>query len=66
MIKTVLENMVGKRNLADVNAKLLTVEQRRLWGRSSSTTGVKSQTFEASAAKKPWDRKVVVRYYCDN
>jgi len=29
MIKTVLENMVGKRNLADVSAKLLTVEQRR-------------------------------------
>jgi len=28
MIKTVLENMDGKRNLAVVSAKLLTVEQR--------------------------------------
>jgi len=42
MIKTVLENMDGKRNLADVSAKLLTVEQRVSHGRSSSAAGVKS------------------------
>jgi len=62
MIKTVLENMDGKRSLADVSAKLLTVEQRGSRGRSSSTTGVQSQAFAASAAKKPWDKKAVVCY----
>ena len=65
MIKTVLENMDGKRNLADVSAKLLTVEQQASRGLSLSSTGVKSQAFAASAAKKPWDKKVVVCYYCD-
>jgi len=53
MIKTVLENMDGKRNLAEVSAKLLTVEQRASQGRSSSSTGVKAQAFAASATKKP-------------
>jgi len=65
MIETVLKNMDGKRNLADVSATMLTVEQRGSRRRSSSTTGVKSQAFAASAAKKPWDKKVVVCYYCD-
>jgi len=65
MIKTVMENMDGKRNLADVSAKPLTVEQRGSRRRSPSTTGVKSQAFAASAAKKPWDKKAVVCYYCD-
>jgi len=65
MIKTVLESMDGKRNLAEVSAKLLTVEQRASRGRSSSSTGVKSQAFSASATKKPWDKKAVVCYYCD-
>jgi len=65
MIRTVLENMEGKRNLADVSAKLLTVQQRGSNGRSSSTTGVKSQAFAASAFKKPWDKKSIVSYYCD-
>ena len=65
MIKTVLENMDGKRNLADVSAKLLTVKQRASRGRSSSSTGVKSQAFAASDTKKPWDKKAVVCYYCD-
>ena len=41
MIKTVLEKMEGTLNLADVSAKLLSVEQRGIRGRSSSTTGVK-------------------------
>jgi len=64
-IKTVLENIDGKRNLAHVSAKLLTMEQRGSRGRSSSTTGVKSQAFAASATKKPWDKTAVVCYYCD-
>jgi len=65
MIKTVLENMKGKRNLADVSAKLLTVLQRASQGRSSSSTGVKSQAFAASATMKPLERKAVACYYCD-
>jgi len=65
MIKTVLENMDRKRNIADMSAKLLTVEQRGSNGRSSSTTGVKSQAFAASAFKKPWDKKAIVYFYCD-
>jgi len=65
MIKTVLKNMDGKRNLAEVSAKLLTVEQWAIRGRSSSSTGVKSQAFAASATKKPWDKKAVVCYYCN-
>jgi len=36
MIKTVLENMDGKRNLPEVSAKLLTVEHRASRGRSLS------------------------------
>jgi len=35
MIKTVLEKVEGTRNLAHVSAKLLTVEQRGIQGRSS-------------------------------
>jgi len=65
MIKTVLENMDGKRNLADVSAKILTVEQRGSHGRSSSAAGVKSQAVAATASKKPWDKRAVVCYYCD-
>jgi len=65
MIKTVLENMDGKRNLADVSAKLLTVEQRASRGLSLSSTGVKSQAFAASVTKKPWDKKSVLCYYCE-
>jgi len=61
MIKTVVENMDGKRNLADVSANLLPVGQRRSGGRSSSMTGIKSQALAASAAKKPWDKKAEVR-----
>jgi len=52
--------MDGKRNLADVSAKLLTMKQRGSNGRSSSTTGVKSQAFAATAFKKSWDKKVIV------
>jgi len=63
MIKTVLDIMDGKRNLAEVSAKLLTVEQRASRGRSSSSTGVKSQAFAASATKTSWDNKSVVCYY---
>jgi len=66
MIKTVLENMDGKRNLADVSAKLLMVEQRWSHGRSSSAAGVKSQAFAAAVSKKPWDKRAVVCSYCDN
>jgi len=62
MIKTVLENMDGKRNLANVSAKLLPVEQRGSHGRSSSATGVKSQAFTTTASKKPWDKRAVVCY----
>jgi len=40
MIKTGLGNMDGKRSLADVSAKLLTVEQRGRHGRSSSAAEV--------------------------
>jgi len=65
LIKNVLENMNWKRNLADVSAKLLTVEQRESRLRSSSTTGVKSQAFAASAAKKSWNKKTVVCYFCN-
>jgi len=57
--------MDGKRNLADVSAKLLTVEQRGSHGWSSSTAWVKSPEFEATASKKPWDKRAVVYYYCD-
>jgi len=57
MIKTVLENMDGKRTLADVSAKLLTVEQRGSQKRSSSAAGVKSQAFAATDSKKPWDKR---------
>jgi len=53
MIKTVLENMDGKRNLADVSFKLLTVKQQASRGRSSSLTDVVSQAFAVSATKKP-------------
>jgi len=60
MIKTVLENMAGKRNLADVSAKLLTVEQRGSHGRSSSAARVKSHAFAALASEKPWDERAVV------
>jgi len=63
MIKTVLENMDGKRNLADVSAKLLTVEQRGSHRRTSSAAGVKSQAFAATAYKKPWDKRAVLCYY---
>jgi len=65
MIKTLLENMDGKRNLSDVSSKLLTVEQRGSHGLSSSAAGVKSQAFAATASKKPWDTLAVVCYYCD-
>jgi len=65
MIKTVLENMDGKKNLSEVSAKLLTVEQRASRGRSSSSTGVNTQAFAALAPKKPWDKKTVVCYSCD-
>jgi len=65
MIKTVLENLDGKRNLSEVSAKVLTVEQRASRERSSSSTGVKSQAFAASATKKPLDKKAVVCFYCD-
>jgi len=65
MIKTVLENMDGKRNLAVVSAKLLTVEQRGSHGRSFSAAGVKSKAFAATDSKKPWDKRAVVCYYCD-
>jgi len=57
--------MNRKRNLAEVSAKLLTVEQRASRGLLSSSTGVKSQAFAASATKEPWDKKAVVCYYCD-
>jgi len=65
MIETVLENMDGKRNLANVSAKVLTVKQWGSHGRSSSPTGVKSQAFAATACKKPWDKRAAVCYYCD-
>jgi len=65
MIKTVLENMDEKRDLADVSAKLLTVEQRGSHGRSSSATGVKSQAFAAMASKTPRYKRAVVCYCCD-
>ena len=61
-IRTVLENMDGKRDVADVSTKLLTVEQRGSRGRSSSTAGVKSQAFAATASKIPWDKRAVVCY----
>jgi len=65
MIKTVLEIMDWKRNLAEASAQLLTVKKRASRGLSSSSTGVKSSAFAASAAKKPCDKKAVVSYYCD-
>jgi len=65
MIKTVLEKMDGKRNIADVSAKLLAVEQRGSHGRSSSAAGNKSQAFAATASRKPWDKRAVVCHYCD-
>jgi len=65
MIRTVLKTIDGRRNLADVSAKLLRVEQRGIRGRSSSTTGVESQAFASLATKKSWDKKAVVYYFCD-
>jgi len=52
MRKTVLENIEGKRNLANESAKLLKVEQRGSQGRPSSTSGVKSKEFAETASKK--------------
>jgi len=65
MINTVLEKIDGYRNLADVSAKLLTVEQRGSHGRSSSAPEVKLQAFAETGSKTPWDKRAVVCYYCD-
>ena len=65
MIKTVLEKMDWKCNLADVIATLLTVKQRGSHGRSSSASGVKSHAFASMASEKPLDKRAVVCYYCD-
>jgi len=65
MSKTVLENIEGKRNRADESAKLLKVEQRGSQGRPSSTSGVKSKEFAATASKKSCDKRAVVCYFCD-
>jgi len=66
MIKTVLENMDGKGDFADVSAKLLTVEQRGRHARSSSAAGVKSQAIATTVSNKPWNKRAAVCYYCDN
>jgi len=62
MIKTFLQNMGEKHNLADVSAKLLTVELRGSTGPSSSTNGAKSQAFAASCARNRRDKKTIVCY----
>jgi len=66
MLRTVLENKDVKLVMSDVTAKLLQVEQRNIAGGSSKPAGgVKSQAFTVAAPKKPFDKKLVVCYYCD-
>jgi len=65
MIKTVLENMDGMRNLTDMSANLLTVEQRGTQELSSPEAGVNSQAFSQKYFKKPRDKRAVLCSYCD-
>jgi len=66
MLRAVLENKDSKIVMADVTAKLLQVEQRSGSGGSAKKAdGLKAQALPAAAAKKPWDKKSVVCFYCD-
>jgi len=65
MLRTVLENKDTKLVMSDVTATLLEVEQRSIFvGASKPSGSVKSQAFAAAAPKKPFDKKLVVFFYC--
>jgi len=66
MLRMVLENKDNKLVMSDVTAKLLQVEQRSGFaGSVKPADGVKAQALAASSAKKEWEKKSVVCFYCD-
>ena len=66
MLRTVLENKDTKLVMSDVTAKLLQVEQRSISvGASKPSGSVKSQAFAAATPLKPFDKKSVMRFYCN-
>jgi len=67
MLRMVLENKETKLVFTDVTAKLLYVEQRNITGGSSKPAGgVKAQASAAAAPKKPFDKKAVLCFSCNN
>jgi len=67
MLRTVLENKDTKLVVSEVTAKLLQVEQRSIGvGASKPSGSVKSQAFAAAAPKKPFEKKSVVCFYCND
>jgi len=66
MLRTVLENTDVKLVMSNVTYKLLQVEHRNMSTGSSKPVGsVKSHAFAAAASKKPFDKKLVVCYFCE-
>ena len=66
MLRTVLENKETKLVMSDVTDKLPQEDQRSITVADSKPSGsVKSQAFAAAAQKKSFDKKLVVRFYCN-
>jgi len=65
-LRTTVENKDTKLGMSDVTAELLQVEQRSSFvGASKPSDSVKSQAFAAAAPQKPFEKKLVVCFYCN-